>query len=95
MIERQIGKIMDLRRLWAISRDHTDARRPAGPRASGRRIWLCADDYGISPAAGPRSGGARSDQRHLGDDGRAETHLTNVLPGSGAHNSSNVAAATG
>ena len=39
-----------------------------------RRIWLCADDYGISPgvnAAHPRTDRARAAQRHLGDGGGA------------------------
>jgi chitin disaccharide deacetylase len=34
-----------------VATDSADARRPAAePAGSVRRIWLCADDYGISPA---------------------------------------------
>src|SRR5437588_12023987 len=36
----------------AIAPENADARQPAAPPepSRGRRIWLCADDYGISPA---------------------------------------------
>ena len=42
--------------------------------ADTRHIWLCADDYGISPGGQrrhPRTDRARPAQRHLGDDGGA------------------------
>ena len=60
-----------------------DERRGRPPRArrskrnvapAQRRIWLCADDYGISPCGQcrhPRTDRARAAQRHLGDDGGA------------------------
>jgi chitin disaccharide deacetylase len=34
----------------AIALEQVGAQQPAGQQESGRRIWLCADDYGISLA---------------------------------------------
>jgi predicted glycoside hydrolase/deacetylase ChbG (UPF0249 family) len=34
----------------AIALEQVEAQQPAGQSESGRRIWLCADDYGISLA---------------------------------------------
>jgi chitin disaccharide deacetylase len=34
----------------AIAFEQVEAQQPAGQPESGRRIWLCADDYGISLA---------------------------------------------
>jgi chitin disaccharide deacetylase len=34
----------------AIALEQVEAQQPAGQPKSGRRIWLCADDYGISLA---------------------------------------------